>query len=249
VVQETRGWDEAKGKTTSQRSKENAQDYRYMPDPDIPPITLDEAEIEAMQADLPMLPPEYRAKFAVLEADSSVTNALLAEQSIAQLMAEIIDNSDAATARRIANLFASSTVIASDSEAIQSNSRDSGSLRLARDDILNLPKSDNLIKLSKMIGDGKLSSTAAKEVFTALLTHDDDPETIAKSKNLIQVSDSGAIEKIVDQVLASAEAAQAVADIKSGNDKAIGFLVGLVMKQSKGQANPGIVNKIIKEKI
>jgi aspartyl-tRNA(Asn)/glutamyl-tRNA(Gln) amidotransferase subunit B len=100
-----------------------------------------------------------------------------------------------------------------------------------------------------MTGENKLSSTTAKEIFAELLKRDQNPEEVAKNKNLLQVSDTGEIEKIVDEVLASNEAAQAVADIKSGSDKAIGFLVGLVMKKSAGKANPGIVNKIIKEKL
>jgi aspartyl-tRNA(Asn)/glutamyl-tRNA(Gln) amidotransferase subunit B len=228
VIQETRGWDEAKGKTTPQRSKENAQDYRYMPDPDIPPIILDEADIKAMQADMPMLPPEYRAKFAPFEVDDSIINALLANQNISMTVIEILEEKGAKTAKKVALLFAG----------------------LDADMVVDkIPSTANLIKLSDMIGDGKLSSTAGKEVFVEMLAQDDDPEKIAESKNLLQVSDSGEIEKIVDEVLADPAAAQAVADIKSGNDKAIGFLVGLVMKASKGKANPGIAGKLIREKL
>lgn len=232
VVQETRGWDDAKGKTTSQRSKENAQDYRYMPDPDIPPIILGAAEVERMQADMPMLPPEYRAKFAVLEVDSSVINALLADQNMAEKLVQVLDTSTPDIARRIANWFASATSV--DDENLYK---------------FELPSVEHLIKLSEMVGENKLSSTAAKEVFVDMLEGDDDPEKIAKNKNLIQVSDSGEIEKIVDAVLADPAAAKAVDDIKNGEMKAIGFLVGLVMKKSQGKANPGVVNDIIRKKI
>ncbi|GHU08494.1 aspartyl/glutamyl-tRNA(Asn/Gln) amidotransferase subunit B [Alphaproteobacteria bacterium] len=232
VVQETRGWDEAKGKTTAQRSKENAQDYRYMPDPDIPPIVLDEAEIKEMQADMPMLPPEYRAKFAALEADDSVIGAVLANQELAKKLYQVLAASTPDIARRIANWFASAIPV-DDENFIK----------------FSIPKTENLVKLSEMTGENKLSSTAAKEVFAEMLARDNDPEKIAETKNLLQVSDSGEIEKIVDEVLASKEAEKAIADIKSGSDKAIGFLVGLVMKASRGQANPGLASKIIKEKI
>ena len=232
VVQETRGWDDAKQKTTSQRSKEDAQDYRYMPDPDIPPIILDEAEIKAMQADMPMLPNEYRTKFTVLNVDNSVINALLADQKVAEKLVQVLDDSSADNARRIANWFASS---------ISADEQDSTKF--------DLPKTEHLIKLSEMTADNKLSSTTAKEIFNDMLQNDDDPEKIATAKNLIQVSDEGAIIAIVDEVLADPASAQAVADIRSGNDKAIGFLVGQVMKKSQGKANPGLANKLIKERI
>jgi aspartyl-tRNA(Asn)/glutamyl-tRNA(Gln) amidotransferase subunit B len=264
VVQETRGWDEAKGKTTSQRSKENAQDYRYMPEPDIPPMVLDEVEIKKMQADMPMLPPEYRVKFAPLKVDDSVINALLADQSIAKLMAEIIDDADIPTAKRIANLFASALPTKDDSDPQQIDNRNRYQI-MTEDNVgerenngdngddgekpNSLPSRQNLVKLSEMIGDGKLSSTAGKEVFAAMLKNDGDPEKIAQARNLIQVSDTAEIAKIVDQILASPAAAQAAADIKSGNDKAIGFLVGLVMKASQGKANPALAQRLIRAKI
>ena len=255
-VQATRGWDDVKGKTVPQREKENAMDYRYMPDPNSPPIVLDEAEILAMQEDMPMLPPEYRAKFAPLEVDGSVINALLMDQKVAALVAEVVDVSEVDVARRVANWFASSAVTGHSGLGPESSKNNASKTReqsdwtpdQVRGDNARLPSAENLIKLSEMTGEGKLSSTAAKEIFAELLKSDDDPEKIAESKNLLQVSDEGAISKIVDEVLASDEAAKAVADIKNGEMKAIGFLVGLVMKASKGQANPGLVQKLIREK-
>jgi len=249
-VQATRGWDDAKGKTTAQREKENAEGYRYMPDPDTPPIVLDEAEVKKMQADMPMLPPEYRAKFEPLGVDGSVINAILSDQEIAKKLVEVLNGSSPDVAKRVANWFASSAVIArTEDEAIQTNNLDRRGDKSPRDDTYKLPSAKNLIKLSQMAGDNKLSSTAAKEIFVKLLKKDEDPEKIAESKNLLQVSDTGEIEKIVDEVLASAEAAKAVEDIKNGEEKAIGFLVGLVMKKSHGKANPGVVNEIILTKV
>lgn len=234
VVQETRGWDDAKGKTSAQRSKENAQDYRYMPDPDIPPIILEESEIQQMQVDMPILPPEYRKKFADLEVDSSVVNALLMKQELAEKVAEVLAESDPKTARRVANWFASSY----SSEDETSEAED-----------LTLPSANNLIKLSKMTSEDKLSSTAAKEVFAHLLSEDDDPEKVAEAKNLLQVSDSNAVEQIVEDVLSDPAAVQAVEDVKNGEMKAIGFLVGLAMKKSQGKVNPGMVKELISKKL
>jgi aspartyl-tRNA(Asn)/glutamyl-tRNA(Gln) amidotransferase subunit B len=203
-----------------------------MPEPDIPPIVLDEDEIKVMQADLPTLPPEYRARFAALDVDASVVGAILARQNLARKLDQVLTASTPDTARRVANWFASAFPV--DDENLTK---------------FTLPATENLIKLSEMTGDNKLSSTAAKEVFAELLQHDADPEQIAQDKNLLQVSDESAISEIVNQVLAAPECAKAVADFKAGNEKVIGFIVGQVMKASKGQANPGIVNKLIKEKL
>jgi len=113
----------------------------------------------------------------------------------------------------------------------------------------NLPSVAHLIKLAQMLDDNKVSSTAGKEIFAEILQTDADPLAVAESKHLLQVSDEGAIEAIVDQVIAAPGCAKAVADFKSGQDKVIGFLVGQVMKQSKGQANPALAQKILRQKL
>ncbi|MDR1032642.1 MAG: Asp-tRNA(Asn)/Glu-tRNA(Gln) amidotransferase subunit GatB [Candidatus Nomurabacteria bacterium] len=231
VKQETRGWDEAKQKTTSQRSKEHAQDYRYMPDPDIPPVRLTDGYIAKVSANLPAMPQEYRAKWAVMQLDGSVVESILDDQALAQHLTAVLEQSDAKTAARVAHWF---TLAAADDGQDE-----------ARAEQVSVP---HLIELSNMVEKSELSSTGAKEVF-AKLKEDKPPRELAKEMNLLQVSDTGEIEKIVEDVLSLPEAAQAVADIKSGQDKAIGFLVGLVMKQSKGKANPGLAQQIIREKI
>ncbi|MCL1877137.1 Asp-tRNA(Asn)/Glu-tRNA(Gln) amidotransferase subunit GatB [Candidatus Saccharibacteria bacterium] len=236
IKQETRGWLDDAQKTVSQRSKENAQDYRYMPDADIPPIILTDAEISELQKDMPILPNEYRAKFAALKVDDSVIRTILRDQNIAKLLAEILDTAGADAAKKIANLFVS-TLPAEDEEAG------------ADDDATNLPVAQNLIKLASMLDQNEISSTAGKEIFIAMLGHDDDPRKIAETKNLLQVSDESAISAIVDEVLNSPECAKAVADFRSGEEKVIGFLVGQVMKASKGQANPALAQKLIREKL
>jgi aspartyl-tRNA(Asn)/glutamyl-tRNA(Gln) amidotransferase subunit B len=231
IVQETRGWDDAAGKTSSQRSKEDAQDYRYMPDADIPPIVLNDEEIASIQATVPKLPPVYRTQWVSLNLDQSVVDALLATQSYAVLVSDIQTANGDAAARRVAHWFASA-VTDNEEAAIASNFSPEGYAELA-----------------EMVEKSELSSTAAKEVFNELLTSDKTARQIAEAKNLLQVSDESAVAAIVDQVLADSTNAQSVADVKAGQGKAIGYLVGQVMKASQGKANPGLVQKLLKEKL
>ena len=231
VEQETRGWDDAKQKTFTQRSKENAPDYRYMPDPDLPPIVLKQADIDKAKTELPDLPNVYREAWQSLSLDSSVINTLLADQKIAKLILAIQKSSDNEIAKRVSNWFASAV----DSEDPDVNIK---------------PDKDKLVELARMVEKNELSSTAAKEIFNELISDSDkSPREIAEAKNLLQVSDEGEIIKIVEQVLADPSAKQAVEDIKAGNDKAIGFLVGQVMKLSAGKANPALAQKLIRERL
>jgi aspartyl-tRNA(Asn)/glutamyl-tRNA(Gln) amidotransferase subunit B len=233
VVQETRGWDDAKQTTSSQRSKEDAQDYRYMPDADIPPIVLGDEEIETIQATVPMLPPAYREKWVTLGLDRSVTDSLIANQSYAVLIAEIQDNAGDSIAKRVAHWFASALGGQDEETAI----------------IASNFVPEGFVELAQMVEANELSSTAAKEVFIELLSSEKTPREIAEAKNLLQVSDEGAIAAIVDEVLADPSSAKAVEDIKNGNDKVIGFLVGQVMKKSQGKANPALAQKLIRERL
>lgn len=230
VQQQTRGWSDATGQTTLQRSKEDAQDYRYMPDPDIPPVVLTDSEISAMQADFPMMPDDYRAKFADLAVDESVIGVLLGDKRLAELISQIIDNSSLAAAKKIANMFASAMP------------EDGG-------DQVKLPNAEHLARLATLIDNNKLSSTGAKQVLGFMLENDQDPEDIAKKHNLIQVSDSGAINKVVEAVLSDPANQQAITDYKNGEEKVLGFLVGQVMKQSRGQANPQLARQTLLDKL
>ena len=236
VEQQTRGWSEAENKTVIQRSKENAQDYRYMPDADIPPVILTDDDIAEMQADFPTMPAEYRAKFADMNVDNGVVRVLLNHQRVAILVNDILEKAGKDDAKRIANLFASCLPTDNDDDQAESTE-------------LTLPSTDNLIKLAQMLSDKKVSSTAGKEIFAEMLKSDSDPMEIAESKHLLQVSDEGAIEKIVDDVINDPACAKAVADFKAGQEKVIGFLVGQVMKKSKGQANPSLAQQILRKKL
>ncbi len=236
VVQETRGWDDAKQKTNSQRSKEDAQDYRYMPDADIPPIILTDEEITEIQATVPLLPPAYREKWSTLELDRSVVDSLLATREYAALVTQIQDQAGNDTAKRVAHWFSSALGHMTDDEEV------------AREIELDLTP-QGFIELAQMVEKNELSSTAAKEVFIVLLSSHESPRAIAEAKNLIQVSDKGAIAAIVDEVLADPASAKSVADIKEGKDKAIGYLVGQIMKKSQGKANPALAQKLIRERL
>jgi len=238
VVQETRGWNDTKQITTSQRSKEDAQDYRYMPDADIPPIVLSDEEIAAIQADVPMLPGEYRERWGSLQLDKSVVNSLLANQNYARIITEIQATSGDAIAKRVAHWFASAL----------------GQMT-TEDDATPVDVSapyvavSDLVELAKMTEKAELSSTAAKEIFMELLGGAENPRAIAEAKNLLQVSDESAVAAIVDEVLSDPASAASIADIKAGKDKAIGYLVGQIMKKSQGKANPALAQKLIREKL
>ncbi|HZL07602.1 MAG TPA: Asp-tRNA(Asn)/Glu-tRNA(Gln) amidotransferase subunit GatB [Candidatus Dormibacteraeota bacterium] len=230
IIQETRGWDDAKQKTLSQRSKENADDYRYMPDPDLPPVTLTDDYISKIQAEMPDLPDDYRKKFKQINIDAKVTEDIIAVPGTAKLVSRILAGSNAEHARRIAFWMMQPAGDEDPDQADEQSITD-----------------EQLIKLSQLVSDNKLSSTAAKEVLAELLKTGDDPEKVAADKNLLQVSDEGEITKIVEQVLA--DNPKAAEDVKNGEMKAIGFLVGQVMKQSKGQANPSLAQDLIKKQL
>ena len=231
VVQETRGWSDDDGKTTGQRSKEEAKDYRYMPEPDLPPVRLTTEFIETESAKLPLMPAEYRKKFKGV-ISSELLEILLDYPELVNKLNEI----DGKYAKNIANLF-TSVLLAEEKSA----------------DYLNdLPSTKDLNELAEMNEKKELSSTATKEVFLRLF----DPQMkghgtrqIAKELGVIQENDLGALEKIVDAVLAKPETQKAQADFKAGEEKVIGFLVGQVMKESHGKANPSAVQEILRRKL
>lgn len=237
VVQETRGWNDDKGITSSQRSKEDAQDYRYMPDADIPPVVLSDEEIAQIQADMPMLPGELRSVLHAAGLDHSITETALniEDVRVRDFLVQIAAGTDGAVRRRILNWL----II--DVQGRVSAGDDSWQNKQL------LP--EHLISLAEMAEKGEISSNSAVTVLNEVLETGDDPRMVAEGKHLLQVSDEGAIAVIVDEVLADPNAAASVADIKAGKDKAIGYLVGQVMKKSKGQANPALAQKLLKERL
>lgn len=229
VVQETRGWNDGTGKTTGQRSKEEAKDYRYMPEPDLPPINLTDEFIETESAKLPLMPADYRAKFCG-KLKSDILEILLDYPTLMRKIDEVNNQS------LIANLFTS--VLLAEEKSVEY--------------LKDLPSAKDLNELAEMNEKKELSSTATKEVFLRLF----DPQmkgrgakNIAKELGLIQENDLGALEAIVDTVLAKPETQKAQADFRAGEEKVIGFLVGQVMKESRGKANPSAVQQILRKKL
>ncbi|MBQ1528464.1 Asp-tRNA(Asn)/Glu-tRNA(Gln) amidotransferase subunit GatB [Candidatus Saccharibacteria bacterium] len=233
VKQETRGWSDATGKTTSQRSKEEAQDYRYMPEPDLPPLNLAEDFIKTEYEKCPELPADYRRKFdGIIPADT--LEVLLDYAELVNRLAEI--HAANQPIDYVANLFAS-VLLAEENQSLLNDP---------------LPTASQLTELAEMKAKKELSSTAAKEVFIKLFEQKHSgksPRDLAKELNLIQENDTGALEAIVDAVLAKPETQKAQEDYKAGQEKVLGFLVGQVMKESKGKANPAAVSEILKNKL
>jgi len=231
VVQETRGWDEAKQKSLAQRSKEEAEDYRYMPEPDVPPVELDDSYVRKIEITMPQLPPAIRLKLAQVNVSSKVIEDILDRPEAVGHVLQILDSASAEHARRAVFWFLQAEPAAED---------DPGYVE---------PPVDikKIIKLSEMVSASELSSTAARTVFEKLLRSDGQPRQIAEGLKLLQVSDEAEIEKIVNKVIA--ENPKVAQDIKAGQEKAIGFLVGQVMAKSKGQANPGLAQQLIKKQL
>lgn len=233
IVQETRGWDDTKQKTFMQRTKEDAHDYRYFPDPDLPPIVLSEERIAQVKSEMPVMPDAYRTQFADIGIDKKTIEDILNVQQSAELVARVLQKSNAEHARRVAFWMMQAATNESVVEGASAN---------------NKPIEDEqFIVLSQLVSDNKLSSTAAKEVLVEMLKTSNDPEEIAKEKNLLQVSDESEIAKIVEEILADNK--KAAEDVKNGEMKAIGFLVGQVMKKSQGKANPQLAQELIKKQL
>ncbi len=232
VVQETRTWDDANGVTLSMRSKEEAQDYRYFPDPDLVPGVLDDAWIERVRGELPELPAQRQARlmadFGLPQYDASI---IVATKAMAEYFDEAVKT--AKDAKGVSNWLLGDVSAYLNNEGITIAEFKVTPAHLA--ELVNLTK------------DGVLSSKLAKKVFTEMLKEDKAPAALVKELGLEQVSDEGAIMQLVEETIA--ENPQSVADFKAGKDRAIGFLVGQIMKKSKGKANPGMVQKMLKEKL
>lgn len=232
VRQETRTWDPAQGITLSMRSKENAHDYRYMPEPDLPPIVTSDELIEKYRTELPELPDARRAR---IEKDYGLSDYDAGILTSSRAMAEYFDAAVAAgaDAKLIANWMMGD--LAKDLNAEELDIKDSP------------VEPERLAGMIKLIEKGTISSKIAKKVFKEMWSSKDVPEKIVKDKGLVQITDTKAIEAIVDKVIA--DNPKPVADYQGGNKKAIGALVGQVMKASRGKANPQVVNKMLAEKL
>ena len=241
VVQETRLYDPGRSETRSMRSKEDAQDYRYFPDPDLPPLIIDEAWIDRVRAALPELPEAMRAR---LVARHGITDYDAAQLTSSR---ELVDYYAATVAALPAQSAAAHKLVANWVLGEFSAARNRSDIAVADAPV----KPAQLAGLLRRIADGTLSGTMGKEVFDALwaseLAGDDAVDAIIERRGLRQVSDAGAIEALVDQVMAANPAI--VAGFRAGKEKALNSLVGRVMKASKGNANPAQVHDILKRKL
>lgn len=231
VVQETRGWSDDTGKTSSQRSKEDAQDYRYMPDADIPPVVLEADYIERIQSEVVKLPADYRQAFRGVNVDVSVMNRILSDRAYAEMVFATQEAAGDQAARRVANWISS------------------GLTEEDADTTVTAIATADLVELCQMTDNAEITSNAATELFNQLMSGAKQPRRLAEAANLLQVSDLSAIKAIVERVLADPASSKSVSDIKAGKEKAIGFIVGLVMKESHGKANPSMVQQLIREQL
>ncbi len=230
VVQETRRWDDGKGESYAMRSKEDAQDYRYFPDPDLVPIIVTEEFLANVKSKQPEFREakmaRYREEFDIPEYDIDIITGT-------KHMADIFEETVAlgAQPKKVSNWLMVETL-----RLLKENNMDPEDIRFSP---------DNLAKLIKLTDAKEINSTVAKEVFEEMFQNDIDPEKFVEEKGLKMVNDEGALRKTVEEVIANNP--RSVEDYKNGKEKAIGFLVGQTMKAMKGKADPGMVNQLLKE--
>jgi len=241
VVQETRGWDDTKQRTFSQRSKEDAHDYRYFPEPDLPPVVIDDTYINHIRAEVPTMPAEWRKRLSGLGLDKSQVELLLdaeVENSNVSYLSLIETNlTNSEFAKRLVNWLINVEIPLR---------RENDKARVAS----NHDRTRKYLEIHKLVSANQLSSTKAKELIESLLILESLPDNIAgyaKDQGFTQVSDETEILKVVMSVLS--ENAKAAEDVKRGELKAVGFLVGQVMKESKGKANPELASEIIRRQL
>ena len=232
IEQETLRWDDVSGKTFSMRDKEDAQDYRYFPDPDLVAIKLSEEYIENIKNTLPELPESRKERY-------------LQEYQLSEKDAKLITSS-----KYLSDLFENAVKVCNNPKAVNNwiISDISRILNETEMEPIQIPfDSNQLGKLVVLIDKGTISSSIGKKVLVELFENPRDPEEIIKEKGWIQISDEGAIKEVVLKVLEANP--QSIADYKGGKDKALGFLVGQAMKETKGKANPQMLNKMFLEEL
>ncbi len=233
IVQETRLYDADHNETRPMRSKEEANDYRYFPDPDLLPVVVDSAWVEALRAQLPELPDAKRARF-MDQYDLSAYDAgvLTAQRAVADYYEAVV------AAAPDEPKVAANWVMGELSAALNTDNLDISASRVS---------AAQLAELLRRIADNTISGKIAKQVFEALWNQEGSVDEIIQARGLRQITDVGAIEALVDEVIANNPGQ--VAEYRAGKQKLLGFFVGQVMKASKGKANPGQVNVLLKEKL
>jgi aspartyl-tRNA(Asn)/glutamyl-tRNA(Gln) amidotransferase subunit B len=246
VAQETRGWDEARGETVSQRKKESAHDYRYFPEPDIPPLRFTSEYIENLRRALPELP-DHKEKRFMEEYSLSRENAdvIISDKNLAEYFEQVVSE--------IKEKMKCGEVVSDEEKCLRLSAN-----YMASELQKHLIKNDHVIKDIKVspenfaeligfIADGKINSSAAQTVLEEMYHTGGDPSQIIEAKGLIQVSDEGVLESLVLEVIGNNE--KSVEDFKAGKQNALQFLMGQVMKESKGKANPAMIMEILRKKL
>ena len=230
VIQQTLLWDADRGRTEPMRGKEEAHDYRYFPDPDLIPVVLDQAWIEAVRAELPELPDKRRQRFIdqfeLTDYDAAI---LTASRELADYFETALG--EYGNAKKLANFIGTELL------------RDYGPERIGECPV----KPAQLARLLKMTEEGTISGKIAKTVFGEMLASGDDPEAIVKAKGLVQVSDEGALVALVREILAANP--DQVQQFRDGKTKVMGFFVGQLMQKTKGQANPQLANQLFQQEL
>ena len=232
IVQETRRWDAGKGRTMSMRSKEEAHDYRYVVEPDLPPIIIYDDQINKLRASIPEMPDEKREKYVnkygINEKDVEI---LIDNIELAKLFEESV--SKGAEPKLAVNWILSDVI-----RLLKEKKIEAVHMKLSP---------ENFVKLLKVVEEGKISNNIGKEVLETIFDEDKDPLKVIEEKGLMQISSSDEIERLVDEVIAANP--QSVEDYKAGKKQAAGFLMGQVMKASKGKANPKVAKPLIDDKL
>lgn len=232
IIQETRRFDDVKGKSYTMRSKEEAHDYRYFPDPDLVPIKLTDEQIQQLKNSLPELPvakkKRYVEELGLPEYDAGV---LIAEPPIALFFEACIEKYN--EPKKISNLIMTDLLRLLKENGIQAED--------------NPVKPEQLVKILKFVDEGKINLTVGKQVFEESFRTGEDPETIISKKGLAQINDTGEIRSLVKDIISKNPGP--VADFKGGKQKAMTFFIGQVMKATRGQANPQTVNEIVIEEL
>jgi len=232
VAQETRLWNASESRTEPMRSKEGAMDYRYFPEPDLPPLVVDDAWVETIRAAVPELPAAKKARYVGdLGLPPADAHFLSSEPALAGFFEKAAGRSG--NPRSTANWVLTELM---------------GRLNESKREVSQSPVSpESLGDLVKAIDSGRISGKMAKNVFEEMFATGGRPGDIIEAKGLVQIADEGAIAEVVDEVLA--RSAAQVEQYRAGKTAALGWFVGQVMKASGGRANPALVNKILKEKL
>lgn len=232
IQQATRGWEEAKGITVLQRIKEGSSDYRYFPEPDLIPIEVSSEYIEEVRRELPELPDvrkeRFKTEFGLSDYDSSL---LTADKATADYFEAVVQ--EGIDAKTVSNWILGEIAKKLNEEGIS---------------IEHIPVTPTaLAALLRLIQGGTISGTMAKQVLPEMWSTQKSADEVVKEKGLVQITDTNALEEIVQKIIDANP--QSVADYQAGKKKAIGFLVGQIMKETKGRANPGLVNQLLQQKL